>query len=169
MADKSTLAAIARANGARSRGPVTPEGKARSSMNAVTHGLSSRNVVLDHESRAAFDALVADFVRAVEPVGPLETALVHDLAAARWRLCRAWGMESAAIDLEVAAQAAQAAPATLTALAFRNLAVRPGAFGLLSRYEARHRRSFDRTLQNLVFAQQSRKSAKVPVSQKEPR
>ena len=48
-----------RINGARSQGPKTEEGKRRSSLNAVTHGLLSNGVVLQHESQETFDLVLA--------------------------------------------------------------------------------------------------------------
>jgi len=43
-----------RANGAKSRGPVTPEGKARACRNNTRHGLLSRDMMLTTESTEAF-------------------------------------------------------------------------------------------------------------------
>src|SRR5579864_5435117 len=48
----------ARANGSKSRGPITPEGKARSSKNALKHGLTSQFEALSGESQEDFDALL---------------------------------------------------------------------------------------------------------------
>src|SRR5215467_1114093 len=54
-------AAAARANGALSHGPTTPEGKARSSQNALQHGLFSTTVVLATEDPEEFRALLDDY------------------------------------------------------------------------------------------------------------
>ena len=56
----SARALASRRNGARSRGPRTAAGKARSSKNALKHGLCARQlVVLPQEDAAAFEALEA--------------------------------------------------------------------------------------------------------------
>jgi hypothetical protein len=62
-------------------------------MNALKHGLTSRRVVLAHENRAEFDALLKELLDESHPVGTLEFELVNDIAAALWRLRRVRGME----------------------------------------------------------------------------
>ncbi len=60
-------AEASRRNGAKSQGPVTPEGKARSSQNATKHGLDSRIVVLANESQFEYDDLLSDYVHRYSP------------------------------------------------------------------------------------------------------
>ena len=48
-----------RANGARSKGPVTPAGKQNSSRSSTRHGLLCRSVVLAEESPDRFAELLA--------------------------------------------------------------------------------------------------------------
>jgi hypothetical protein len=70
-----------RRNGARSRGPRTPEGKARSSRNALKHGLrAEEHVVLPDEDAAGFTALEAALIAELAPVGVLRTILVGRIA-----------------------------------------------------------------------------------------
>ena len=56
-----------RANGARSRGPITPEGKERASANALRHGLLAECVVLENESNQCFDDLVTQHIERFAP------------------------------------------------------------------------------------------------------
>jgi hypothetical protein len=63
-------AEASRRNGAKSRGPKTTEGKARSSQNALKHGFrAQKHVVLDDEDAAEFAALEAALVEELAPDG----------------------------------------------------------------------------------------------------
>jgi hypothetical protein len=88
-------AEASRKNGARSRGPNTPEGKARSAQNALKHGLrAEKHVVLPEEDAAEFAGLEAALVEELAPVGALQTVLARRVAVAAWRLARADRIES---------------------------------------------------------------------------
>ena len=84
----------ARANGARSRGPKTPEGKAISSQNALKHGLLAQAVLVGSESPKGFDAHVDLHMDRFCPRDGLERELIEEMATSSWRMRRAWAMES---------------------------------------------------------------------------
>jgi hypothetical protein len=87
-----------RLNGALSHGPITEAGKRRSAVNTLYHGCYSRQVVLPQEPRKAFDALLKQHVEDLQPRNTAELALVHDMAAARWRQRRIWHLEKQIMD-----------------------------------------------------------------------
>jgi len=66
-------------------GPSTPEGKAISKFNATTHGIFSSVVVLNGESRAAYDALLNEMLKDLQPQGRFEEILVEKLTMLLWR------------------------------------------------------------------------------------
>jgi hypothetical protein len=68
----------------RSTGPVTPNGKAKSSMNALTHGCRSEKSVLPHEDPAEFGFTVQIWLDAYQPEDPVAETLVLDTAKAHW-------------------------------------------------------------------------------------
>jgi hypothetical protein len=83
-------AAASRRNGEKSRGPKTPEGKARASRNALKHGLrAEKHVLVAGESAEAFAAFEAALVADLAPQGALQTLLAGRIARAAWRLERA--------------------------------------------------------------------------------
>ena len=95
-----------RANGAKSRGPKTAEGKARSSMNALKHGRYATNaIVLKNEDSEAFEELVAYCVRRVQPTDPVEYQLTRELAAVSWLLTRVYALDTRLLDQEMDVQA----------------------------------------------------------------
>ena len=120
-----------RANALKSTGPRTAAGKQRSSQNAVVHSLLSSTVVLHGESLGRYNDLAAALILQFQPRNSTESFLVQTMTAARWRLLRLWGMQTAAFELEMA-RTAESHPslttgAVLAAVTFQHLAVRiPG-------------------------------------------
>ena len=66
-----------------STGPRTDEGKARSSMNAVKHGLRAQTIVLPHESAAEWEALRRATREQYRPQGMIEEELVDPVHVAQ--------------------------------------------------------------------------------------
>src|ERR1039457_5668111 len=86
------------ANSAKSTGPVTPEGKSRSSQNATRHGLLSESIVLDDECAERFGIVLSLLEDELKPVTGIETRFVETMALAHWRQLRLWTVEKVQID-----------------------------------------------------------------------
>jgi len=152
---KSSLRRIraSRANGARSRGPRSPQGKARSSQNAIRHGLLARCVVMAGESSQGFDALLQQHQARFRPVDGVDQGYIEEMAAATWRMRRAWAMETRLFDDAVAAQPAGDERGRMAA-ALARLAPRP-EFALLHRYETRLQMHYQRALHKFLLVREA--------------
>ena len=84
-----------------STGPVTAEGKAIVSQNAVKHGIFARDLIIasgdgkedEQEYRELFDGLVVSF----NPAGQMECLLVEKITVDFWRLRRVLRFETGSI------------------------------------------------------------------------
>src|SRR5437660_7536635 len=85
-----------RANATHSTGPRTPEGKKRSCLNAMRHGLTGQVIVLPEEDIALYKKHCEEFAEDWHPKGATEKHLVQTLADQQWRLHRAHSREIAA-------------------------------------------------------------------------
>jgi hypothetical protein len=140
-----------RANGAKSKGPKTLAGKLRSSRNSRRHGLLARTIVLDNERPSAFAALLSSFEFELDPAGEIEQGCVENMAVARWRMMRLWGIEKAGFEFEMSKQPPGLHDAaTRAAIAFRSLCDDSRAADLLNRYETRYDRQYTRALNTLL-------------------
>ena len=95
--------AAARANGARSRGPTTGAGKARSARNSARHGLRGGPfALLPGEDREAFAELHAAVTADWRPRDAYERRWVMELVTAMWRQDRLHGLEITALTAAAA-------------------------------------------------------------------
>jgi hypothetical protein len=90
-----------RANALHSTGPKTQEGKAVVRLNALRHGLLTRDVVLPGEDADAFEDLLNQVRAGLSPVGPIEELLVDRAVNTMWRLGRLARAETALFDWRV--------------------------------------------------------------------
>ena len=78
-----------------STGPRTEAGKAASSANALSHGLTAAStVVLPEEDTDAFERLRQGVIADLDPAGALQEALAQRVAVLLWRLDRATRLET---------------------------------------------------------------------------
>jgi hypothetical protein len=73
-----------RLNSQKSTGPITPEGKAATSLNALKTGIHARSHIIPGEDRAELEALATAFHLQFQPADPNQFALVDTLIAAEW-------------------------------------------------------------------------------------
>src|SRR5262245_25349602 len=162
----------ARANGAKSRGPKTPQGRAKSSMNALKHGLTAETHAVDGENPDELPRFIAMVVDYFQPTSDLETELVLELANLRWRLRRVPVMETGLFDTQQ----------TLLTRIDPNYENAPDqerlgrlyagvsrSLDLLTRYETRLQRRYNQALANLLKmrADAAKLAATLPRAQKE--
>jgi hypothetical protein len=95
-----------RANAGKSTGPRTPEGKARSSRNALKHGLCSvspRHMVIPGEDPDEFWRLHEEIFNDMRPTQAAERVMVERIVLAQWRLRRAVRYEGHIIEASLIA------------------------------------------------------------------
>jgi hypothetical protein len=139
----------ARINGARSRGPLTPRGKAISSRNALRHGLLAKTVVLSNEIEKLFKELFFMLVNRFNPVDDAEMSMIEDLAATYWRLRRACAIEKSILESGIASRPDQPPIEQITA-SFCDEANKDDLWRL-QRHEARLQNMYQRALRGIVL------------------
>ena len=72
----------------RCTGPTSPEGKAKSSLNRLTHGCRSEQIIINGEDPAEFEFVMNSWFAAYDPQDFIAQNLVEELAKAQWMLKR---------------------------------------------------------------------------------
>ena len=139
-----------RANALQSTGPCTPEGKLRSSLNALRHGLTSKMVLLPGDDLAAYETFKRSFFGDLKPKGELEEQLAFTLVNTQWRLNRCRAFEESILATGTNTPGDRQAVARLVTDQVESLAK-------LSLYESRLNRIFQTTLKQFHSLQLERK------------
>lgn len=110
MHSLSNKAETARRNGARSKGPITAAGKARSCRNSLIHGRRAaklaeftppNSATLTNEDRQKFFTLFDQNLSKFRPADPAEKALVRDLTNRQWDNLRLESARQAILNREL--------------------------------------------------------------------
>lgn len=122
-----TKAESSRINGTKSHGPVTREGKSRSCMNSLKHGLTAKTLSLADKSQDAFNLLAQSHRDLWQPVNEIEGDLVEEMTVAKWLQHRIRQAE-----------------------ALQHLDAESNTLALLRRYEGRLNHKFHRAINQLL-------------------
>lgn len=92
--------AASRLNGARSRGPVTPEGKAASIRKPIRRGALARVFLHKRESRKNFNEVLDRLNYVLQPTTDIDHLLIGKMAVAHWRTLRVWFEEKSGKQID---------------------------------------------------------------------
>jgi hypothetical protein len=132
-------AEINRENAQQSTGPKTIEGKQKSSLNALRHGLTAQIAVMPTEDLQAYQSHLKSFADEFNPSGAVEAHLVQVLADTSWRQNRVAALET-----------------NLLAMGVESLESQSKALANLSLHSQRLSRQFERTVAQLRELQKNR-------------
>jgi len=145
-----------RINGAASHGPITAEGKARSSMNALKHGLTAQDMCIAIENPEEFNAFQQRYFDKLQPQDQIELDLVKEMVSAKWRQERVWSLEAATIDFRMDCtkpdidQHWGLTPRARAAVAIMEEATGSKSLQTYARYDAMLSRMYNRALRTLI-------------------
>ena len=80
-------------------GPKTPEGKQRSSLNALRHGLTGCLIVLPGEDMDAYQKFAREYTDCLHPATPVERQFAQTAADNQWRINRIKSIEDGMLGL----------------------------------------------------------------------
>ncbi|MGA2268653.1 MAG: hypothetical protein ABSH44_09310 [Bryobacteraceae bacterium] len=142
-----------RANAAKSTGPRTPEGKARSALNSRKHGFTAASPAAGVPSGPAEDLqavanLKADLVEVYHPVNSQELLALERVALAQQAILRAARLE-AGLFAACFSQASNSArdPNHLLGAGFHRMTRESNSWSLLLRYQAQAERHYRRAIE----------------------
>jgi hypothetical protein len=155
-------AEVNKKNAQHSTGPKTAEGKQRSALNALRHGLTGQIVVMPTEDLQAYQLHLESFTDEYQPEGATESHLVQALADTSWRLNRVAALETNLLTLGVASQLSpftdspQQVQDAMSIVA--SLESQSKALSNLSLHSQRLSRQFERTVAQLQKLQETRRA-----------
>src|ERR1700744_3746001 len=110
-----------------STGPRTQEGKKRSALNALRHGLTGRTIVMPYEDMDQYHIFCKRLFQSLAPETPLEEQYAQTYSDTQWRLNRARSLEDSMLALghseeadEIETEHAQVHAALTAARVFRD-------------------------------------------------
>ncbi len=155
----------ARANGAKSHGPITEEGRKKSSMNALKHGLTARTVLFSNDNHDEYNALLESYIESLQPIDPVEMDFVVEMVNAKWQQRRVHKFETELFNLEMDEEKEKLdkyyksyTETFEQTHAFRILA-QSTSLQMLHREASRLERTYYRALNNLLRLRQVRESS----------
>ena len=142
-----------RLNAQKSTGPKTEEGKAKSCLNRLSHGLASSATIVPGENPEEFKALLTDLMTEYDPATPTEQVLVEKMCMNQWLSLRAFRLQGEAfLDRQLMGESFGI----------------PKDLGVLIRYQTSAERTFHKAHNELVKAQKERKNSEIGFESQKP-